>query len=126
MTSRAPAPSATSPARACHRPAARQWSAGLQDLANQLLQLDEGKGLSQHGQSRLLQKTMQLGRPRASRDEDDLLGQAVQSLPQRQIEAGAVELRHVEIAQDEIVALVLDLLQRRHAVRRAVQPILLR
>jgi len=29
-------------------------SAGLQYLANQLLQLDEGKGLPQHGQSRLL------------------------------------------------------------------------
>src|SRR6266705_2147323 len=98
----------------------RGCSGGGEGLANDLLELGEVERLAQDGQARLREEAMQLGGSDAPRHEDDPRHGVALPFGQRAIEADAIELRHVEIAEDQVEVGVPDLLEGGHAVLRAV------
>src|SRR5713226_5801816 len=98
----------------------RRCSGGGEGLANYLLELGEVEGLAHEGQARLREEAMQLGGSDAPRQEDDPRHGVALPFGQRAIEADAIELRHVEIAEDQVEVGVPDLLEGGHAVLRAV------
>src|SRR5713226_5710599 len=101
----------------------RRCSGGGEGLANDLRELGEVEGLAQEGQPRLLEEAVQVGGSDAPRQEDDLRHGVALPFGQRAIEADAIELGHVEIAEDQVEVGVPELLEGGHAVLRAVDVI---
>src|SRR4029453_13650597 len=87
-----------------------------QSPADQLDQLRDVEGLQEHGYSALLHEPMLLGSAGGSREKDDALQRMQFPLGELPVEARAIQLGHVQIGDDEVVALALELLERLDAI----------
>src|SRR5713101_1439434 len=103
------------------KPALASWERdsrlrGRQDLARERYQRGQAEGLLQKRHVSLCEEALVLGMCARTGDDDKApqkIGQPSRELP---VEAHPVELRHAEIAEDEVIVPYVDLLEGQPAV----------
>src|SRR5215475_8840659 len=109
----------TTPMRAQRMPAsyyARQAGLALEQVADELLQILDPERLVEDGRARLLKEVFHSDRLRAARHEGDAARQLGPPALELAVETWPVQLRHAQIAQDQVIGAALDVSQGGQAV----------
>src|SRR4030095_2511567 len=110
-TAGAPRSISRMPTRAPRVPAsyyARQAPLGLEQVADELLQILDAERLVEDGRARPLEEVLHPHRLCAARHEGDAARQLGPPPLELAVKTGPVQLRHAQIAQDQVIGPPLD------------------